>query len=73
MKLKVRPIGNSLGVMLPKEAVKTLGVGDGDALFLTRVPDGYTLSPYDPEFESDMELARAFMKERRNVLRELAK
>ncbi len=73
MKLKVRPFGGSLGVILPKEAVDRLKVGEGDAVFLTETPDGYALSPYDPEFEADMKLARDFMKQRRNVLRELAK
>ncbi len=73
MKLKVRPIGSSFGVILPKEALAKLKVVDGDDVFLTETPDGYALSPYDPEFEADMKLARDFMKERRNVLRELAK
>ncbi len=73
MKLKVRPIGGSFGVILPKEALAKLKVVDGDDVFLTETPDGYALSPYDPEFEADMKLARDFMKKRRNVLRELAK
>jgi putative addiction module antidote len=73
MKLTVRPIGGSAGVILPKEVLARLKVDAGDAVFLTETPDGYALSPYDPEFEKDMELAREFMKERRNVLRELAK
>jgi putative addiction module antidote len=73
MRLKVRQIGGSSGVILPKEALARLKVADGDDLFLTETPDGYALSPYDPEFEADMKLAREFMKQRRNVLRELAK
>jgi len=73
MKLKVRSIGGSFGVILPKEALTRLKVVDGDDVFLTETPDGYALSPYDPEFEADMKLARDFMKRRRNVLRELAK
>lgn len=73
MKLKVRSIGGSFGVILPKEALTRLKVVDGDDVFLTETPDGYGLSPYDPEFEADMKLARDFMKRRRNVLRELAK
>ena len=73
MKLTVRAIGGSSGVILPKEVLARLKVADGDALFLTETPDGYSVSPYDPDFEKDMALAREFMKERRNVLRELAK
>ena len=73
MKLKVTPIGNSFGVILPKEALSKLKVTSGDALFLTETADGYTVSPYDPEFEEDMKLARDFRKKRRNVLRQLAK
>ena len=73
MKLKVRSIGGSFGVILPKEALTRLKVVDGDDVFLTETPDGYALSPYDPEFEADMKLARDFMKRRRNVLREWAK
>lgn len=73
MKLKVRSIGGSFGVILPKEALAKLKVVDGDDVFLTETPDGYALSPYDSEFEADMKLARDFMKQRRNVLRELAK
>ena len=73
MKLKVRSIGGSFGVILPKEALTRLKVVDGDDVFLTETPDGYALSPYDPEFEADMKLARDFMKRRRNVIRELAK
>jgi putative addiction module antidote len=71
--LKLRDIGNSLGVTLPKEALARLKVGKGDTLYLTEAPDGYRLTPYDPEFEAQMDAARRIMKERRNVLRELAK
>jgi putative addiction module antidote len=71
--LKVTRIGNSLGVVLPKDAVSRLKVEPGDALYLTEAPDGYRLTAYDPEFEKQMEIARDVMKRRRNVLRELAK
>lgn len=71
--LKVTRIGNSLGVVLPKDAVARLKVEPGDALYLTESPDGYRLTAYDPEFEKQMEIARDVMKRRRNVLRELAK
>ncbi len=71
--LKVRKIGNSVGVVLPKEVAARLRVGPGDQLFLSDTPNGIELSPYDPEFEADMQLARKIMRRRRAVLRELAK
>jgi putative addiction module antidote len=71
--LKIRKVGNSLGVILPQEALSALRVGDGDTLFLTETPGGYRMTPYDPEFERQMTVARNVMKRRRNVLRQLAK
>lgn len=71
--LKVTQIGNSAGVILPKEMLARLKVQKGDSLFVTEVPDGVTLRPYDAEFAEQMELAREIMRKRRNVLRELAK
>jgi putative addiction module antidote len=72
-KLKVTTIGSSAGIILPKEVLARLKVSKGDALFLTESPEGFRLTPYDPEFEEQMGLAQRFMRERRNVLRELAK
>jgi putative addiction module antidote len=71
--LKLRAIGNSVGVVLPKELLATLKVGEGDELYAVADRDGVRLSTTDPQFEADMERARAIMKRRRNVLRELAK
>ncbi|MBI1237972.1 MAG: AbrB/MazE/SpoVT family DNA-binding domain-containing protein [Alphaproteobacteria bacterium] len=71
--LKLTQIGNSVGVVLPKELLAKLGVDKGDVLFAIEGPDGVRLTPYDAEFERKMELARDLMKERRAVLRELAK
>lgn len=73
MVLKVTRIGNSLGVILPKDALTQLNVEAGDQLFLTSSPDGYRITPYDPEFEEQLTLAREIMRERRDALRELAK
>lgn len=73
MKLKITPIGNSFGVILPKETLTKLKVIGGDAVFLTETPDGYRITPYDPEFEAQMNAAKQVMKKRRNALRELAK
>ena len=71
--LKITQIGNSVGVILPKDVLAWLKVGKGDSLFVTEVPDGVTLRPYDDTFEHQMALARDIMKEYREVLRELAK
>jgi len=73
MKLKITPIGNSFGVILPKEALAKLKLTGGDAVFLTETPDGFRITPYDPEFEAQMNAAKQVMKKRRNALRELAK
>jgi len=74
IELKVRKIGNSLGVVLPKEAVSRLRAGDGDRLFLIEGPDGaYQLSPYDPAFEKKMAMAEDIIGRYRNTLHALAK
>jgi putative addiction module antidote len=73
IELKLTAIGNSLGVVLPKEALGRLKVGKGDVLFITEAPDGYRLTPYNPDFEHHMHAARKIMKKRRAALRELAK
>jgi putative addiction module antidote len=72
MRATVTKIGNSTGVILPKEAVARLKVKKGDSVFLTETPDGYTITPYDPDFEDQMMAARRGMSEYRNALRELA-
>jgi putative addiction module antidote len=72
-KLKLTAIGNSAGVVLPKEVLARLKLDKGDTVYLTESPDGYRLTPYDPEFEQQMNAARRIMKRRRAALRELAK
>jgi putative addiction module antidote len=71
--LKVIRIGNSLGVVLPREIVADLAVEKGDRLHLTRSPEGYRLTKTDPEFERRVELARRIIGKRHNALRQLAK
>lgn len=71
--LKVRRVGNSLGATIPQEVAQRMNLAPGDTLFLTEAPGGYRLTPYDPEFEKQMEAARRIMKRRRDALRELAK
>jgi putative addiction module antidote len=73
IKLKLSAVGNSAGVVLPKEVLARLKLDKGDAVYLTESPDGYRLTPYNPEFEAQMTAARKIMKKRRAVLRELAK
>ena len=73
VRLKVTTVGSSSGVVLPKEVLNRLKVEKGDTLFLTESPEGFRITPYDPEFEEDMALARKVMRERRDLLRELAK
>lgn len=72
--LKVRKVGNSLGVVLPKEALARLGVAEGDVLYLTAARDGgFQVTPYDPDFGRQMDEAEAIMREDRDVLRELSR
>ncbi len=73
VKLRIRKVGNSLGVTLPAETVKAMRVSDGDEIYLTETPGGFRLSPYDPEFAEAIDLAEGFMARYRNALRELAK
>ncbi|MDQ3259631.1 MAG: AbrB/MazE/SpoVT family DNA-binding domain-containing protein [Pseudomonadota bacterium] len=71
--LKLTQIGNSVGVILPKEILARLKLEKGDTVFVTDSPDGVRITPHDPDFETQMEAARKIMKKRRAVLRELAK
>ena len=71
--LKLTQIGNSVGVILPKELLAKLGVGKGDTLHAIETENGIRLTTADPDFEVQMAVARRIMHERRNVLRELAK
>lgn len=71
---KVRRIGNSLGITLPKEALHTLKVEEGATLYLTEGPDGtLRVTPEEPGFGELMDLAEKGMQKYRNALRELAK
>lgn len=71
--LKLTQIGNSVGVILPKEVLARLKVEKGDSLYVTETPGGVTLTPYDPSFEEQLELGREFMREYRDTFRALAK
>jgi len=71
--VKVRKVGNSLGVILSKDVVDALGVTEGDELFAVRTPDGIRLTPYDPEFAKAIKSNRDYMRRHRNALHELSK
>lgn len=73
IKVKVTAIGNSMGIVLPKEALSKLKAGKGDELYLVDSPEGLTLTPYQQDFEHQMKSAEAVMKKYRNALHELAK
>lgn len=71
---KVRKIGNSLGIVLPKEALQALKVQEGDVLFLTEAPEcSLRVTPEKPGFQDIMKIAEEGMNRYRNTLRELAK
>ena len=71
--LNLKQIGNSVGVTFPKELLARLRVELGDTLYLTEAPDGYRLTPFQPDFDMQLEAARRVMRKRRDALRELAK
>lgn len=71
--VKLCAIGDSIGVILPKEPLARLNLREGDVLHLVEALDGFCLKRHAPEFERPMEVARRVMRERRAVLRELAK
>ncbi len=73
VQLTVRRVGNSLSVILPAHAARTLRVKEGDRLFLTETPGGFRITPYDPSFAETMEVAEHFMRRYKNALRDLAK
>jgi putative addiction module antidote len=72
-KLKIRSIGSSCGVILPKEILDRLHLGEGDELFAFEVGGQLRLSPYNPDYEKLMDAAREGVKKYRNALRALAK
>jgi len=73
MELKLRKIGNSVGVVLPKEALAHLKAEEGDAIALTETPDGYRVTASRSDFAKTMSVMESLSKRYRNTLRELAK
>jgi len=72
MRLKITTIGNSAGVILPRELLTRLRLEKGDELFALETPDGIRLTTYDPELAKQMEVAEAVMRKRRTLLHKLA-
>jgi putative addiction module antidote len=72
-KLKVTTVGASAGLILNKEVMARLKVKKGDSLYLTDAPGGYRITPYDPDFERQMQLAEDIMHDDRNILKALSK
>ncbi len=70
--LKVTAIGNSVGIVLPKELLARLRVEKGDSLYVVETPSGIALSAYDPAFAQQMELAETIMRANKDVLKKLA-
>ena len=70
--LTITKIGNSEGIILPKEILAKLRAGKGDKLYATETPDGLKLTPYDENFARTMEAAEKIMREHRDVLKKLA-
>ena len=71
--LKLTQIGDSVGVILPKELLARLKVEKGDTLFVTETPDGVSLTPYDPALDEQLKAGREFMREFRDTFHQLAK
>ena len=71
--LKLTQIGNSVGIILPKEVLARLKLTKGDVVYLTENPDGVTLTPYQPNFDEQLQAGREFMREYRDTFRTLAK
>lgn len=70
--VKITSIGNSAGIILPKELLEKLRVSKGDTLTVTETPDGINLNPFDEKVSRQMEVAERVMRENRNMLRKLA-
>ncbi len=72
MSLKLMTVGNSTGVIFPKELLEKLRVQKGDLLHVLETPDGITLTPLNTEFAGQMDVAEAVMRRRRTLLSKLA-
>ena len=71
--LKLTQIGNSVGVILPREVLAKLKLEKGQTVFVTETSEGIVLTPYNPELEEQVQAGRAFMQEFRDTFHQLAK
>jgi putative addiction module antidote len=71
--LKLTQIGNSIGVILPKEVIARLKVAKGDSIFITETPEGFAITPYDPAIDEQLSAGREFMHDYRDTFHQLAK
>lgn len=69
--VKLTTVGNSTGIVLPKELLQRLRVHKGDQLFVVETPNGIELTPYDPEVAAQLDVAEQVMREDRDVLKKL--
>lgn len=72
-KLKVRKIGNSYGVVIPKDILNDLQVEEGQSLYFSKTTDGYRVVASDEQFEKNMKVFHSLNKRYKNALKELAK
>ena len=70
--VKVTTVGNSVGIVLPKEILSRLNIQKGDTLYITETPDGVQLTPYNAEFDTTMKIAKDIMRRYRDTLKKLA-
>ena len=73
MNIELKKLGNSTGIILPKELLTRLGMVAGDELVITETPDGFKVTRRSETFEKGMEIARKAMKTYHHTLKELAK
>ena len=71
-KLKITTVGNSAGIVLPREILERLRVEKGDTLYAVETPNGIELTPYDADFDRKLEIGKRVMRENRDLLRKLA-
>ncbi len=68
---KLRRVGDSVGLTLPKEVLASMRVAEGDELVLTEDADGFRITPYDADFANALAAFQATRRKYRNALREL--
>ena len=70
--VKITTVGNSAGIVLPKDVLSHMNVQKGDNLYITKTPEGFQISPYDEEFAAKMEVAERVISKYKDAFRRLA-